>query len=322
MPDKKYKISSGERITIEINRQISAVNQPVLQSRKKAALGRGIIRSRRNNDYLSRRRRGGFINFYDLGQKKISGVWQNVDFSIIPPWILANIPFVRALDSDDYALRDSAILDLPMGDGRRIEQIHAEKFVIVASGLVEGVYFEEHLNSENPNWTASGLKLTTAQLAATDFSISFSFSGFFQNFVLTGEAKNKITRLPDASADAVDFAPGANMIFYLPPAMAKTAGDYFAEPTEEYSTYLQQLNYFYQFRERVGFLNDIETNHKTLDGARLMLTTQLVFAGPFSHAAGSAADYAGAADFSEVEMPEGFLLAIIKQNNQIFYVWK
>ena len=317
MAEKIFKVNDGEEIVIRVPRHKKPDGGRISSPNERG----GIIRNRKEDDYLARRLNKKLINFYDLGQILIDGAWQDIFFQIIKDWILGGIPFVEELTETDFTSRDALILGNGTERARRIEKPHGTAFEM----RVSGIGFTELLNADNPKWTSSGLRLTGEQLAADYFTIGFTSSfdsTFFTSFILTGPEKNKITASPSPSAESVAFTPQKTDTYYLVPALARSEG--ITDTNDEslgYPREILQLNYFYTVRPRTQFLAGNTLDHRLLPNARLMKTTQNSFGGAFSYAEALPSLFTETGEFSENEPLSGSLLAIIKQGNQLFYVW-
>lgn len=368
MTDKKNIIvPAGTRIIIELN---SVSRNPLSFAPRPSSLGKGIIKTRRPNDYLPRRKKrtNGFIQFYDLGQFVSEESWQDLDFKVMPDMNLEfnNPSFGRDLELSDYQSLDDLITETPLADFethfRKIEKTPGVDFQFGVFGSDFSYSFGDIVDTK---WTTAGLELSDAELADSQLSFDCGYP-IFQSFILTGDSKNKITSVYDAGSDAVAFTPGETDKYFLVPALLATYG---AAETTDLTTGFDvnyYLNYFYRLFPRAGFAagqfgsgsavytrfpvtntlfyyNDAYTQsliHRAFPGARAKKFTFTGF-GVGDYSDYDAADFPPAdvfptppampdtseairlnANFIQQDAPEGSLLAIIKQGENWFYVWK
>lgn len=311
---------------------------------------KGIGEPFRQDEFLPRRLSKTGIQFNDVGQIIVGGVWRNLPFSIAPPVEnLPSEPLVRDLEINDYAARDAELVDGESGrlinSGRRIEKAHGDYFNIKITG--DG--FTHYTRATDPAWTSGGLKLTAEELAADNFTIQNVFVlngnefespdyGYFPRIVLTGASKNKITDVYDAGAPSVPFAPAAADNYYLLPLLAAPDG---------------RVNRTQFERVRVGFSYTplprfpdkpaLKVTYNTVpepdtDNARFVAAANVLVdlpnikgfadtddgAGWTSYGAGG---FPGETHFSRrinyvgAAILTGVLAAVIRQNNNWYYVW-
>lgn len=202
---------------------ITIKEKPAARSKRKPD-AKPIIQKGRSPDVLSRRK-GGFINFHDMGQVANGvGGWIDTNFRITnnpisdPSTLFAPYP-----TTSDFANRDSTFL----GDGNRYRKITkgelSSKYVL-AVGFDGGGGQVDTL----PEWTGNGLKLTQAQLDAEGLSVGtdLPLKPFFHNALIADSQPNiKITGLPSYGSPSVAFRISPRMDVYLPPVLLLLRGE-------------------------------------------------------------------------------------------------
>lgn len=283
----------------------------------------------RESDYPARRLSGG-ITFYDLGMILVDGEYQDIDSQLIKDFSNmsgSGLPFPLPLTDADFAVRDALVL----ANLETAVQIKTEYTEVIA-GYAEFDDDFVSINEPSSVWTNKGLKTTQQQLAADEIRFVFGFARrYFDHIVIKGEQANKITAEYDYAADAADYDLQKNDKIYLVPTYCRSFLDEMFSNYEGFFNFIQQLNYFWLFFPRTPLLNGItadEIDGKDLPNARVMRSTQTTFGGTFTNSAQSASAYVSdSTDSIFHQAPadstrEGFLVAIIKQGNQTFYVWK
>lgn len=211
-----------EEIIIKIKSPDAAESENApLPPRKK----NGVLGESRNADYLPRRKKkDGFINFYDLGQILIEGEWKdsinlNIGYTYTPG-TLGNAGTVNVNNfntATGWAALKNIILATPFNDWRtkyrKIEYAPAKNYYLQVSGDDE---VDKLLDENFEKWSSNGLKLDDADSLRVKSSVAFLGVGF------DDEAKYKITASASADADAVNLSlNGGADIFLMPQIFAR-----------------------------------------------------------------------------------------------------
>lgn len=316
-------------------------------ARKPRARRRAARLARPEDDYLPRRLSKKGINFYDLGQVLVGGVWKTLDYVVAPPVTDPTLnPEIRPTIYADYAARDALFLDASgalAGNGRRIEKLHGNLFKIKISGDGFAHYTDDQQDSA---WTNNGLNLTADELAADNFKVSSvttlfgseiqSFT-FFPPLKLVGADKNHITSIYNPEAEAVDFTPKNNDAYFLAPTLLRAEGlsDKIAVVIKvgfvhavyprfpdapatrvSYNTPNQPLNSEAAFIQAAQILISIpEVKAFERVGGTYAPYNPQNFPGSFE------SEYNAVIFYGLPSPPEKFLAAIIKRGDVLFYVW-
>lgn len=338
-----FKAKDG--IEIRIKRSIKPKAGSRVRQRPK-----GILTPRRKDDKRGRRLPGGLINFYDLGQIKISGEWATNPFFIAPTveGVPLDGPFIRVLNAGDYTARDAELLEGGVGSlagtYRKIARLHGDVFRL----KVSGTGFSVTMTSSEEKWTDKGLELTADELSSDNFKVvgtigDFDTNIYFPTITLTGSSKDKITSVFGNSAPAVEFSPKASDTYFLMPSFVQPTGNTrfnFTGPPEN-DTYNYDIGFTYQFCPR--FPDDPD---KIIEASGIINLGDLIAAWTLLVAQPSVKAYRspqiGGDPYLSVSpgstMPNelggsgisyspgfallGTLLAIIKQGSNTFYVWR
>lgn len=350
--DKKYLIKKGKKVTIEIDR--------AGQKNQKHApkIPKGLISSRRENDYQARRLSFGNINFYDCGQIKSGEVWLDIGWQKIPNWTFISSNTYLEVDeltlSDWQDLIDYLMLvsfeDFP-ATYRKLEYADAFRYGIQ---IYNGTDFFS-LAASNPKWTTSGLKVP---LSSANFNLlaGSAFNTFGD--ISPTNISYKITSEFDYAAQAVSLSFNKPTDFFLVPMIICESA---TSRIRFDGTLTGYLNYIYRPASRETFLDNPLLNaalpnpyftYRSLSGVPVP-DTSLIFdeilallasrsgARHFKVGTGSAAvgdfpngddiffDGDGAAistadliDGAKATVPEGGLLAFIKQGANWYYLWQ
>jgi hypothetical protein len=78
---KKYTVKPGQKVTIEINRR-----DKVSSSKFQVPGSKGLLTTRREEDYQARRDQPGGIMFFDLGLTQIGEAVTEIDSQLINHW--------------------------------------------------------------------------------------------------------------------------------------------------------------------------------------------------------------------------------------------
>lgn len=345
MPEKK--------ITIEIIRetakaQTQSINRPPQNA------GKGVIRSRRENDYLARRlKKGGFINFYDLGE------WLNDETGLFVDDAYAVIPTVAEINDTvhptDYGAEILAAqnkpLDIPVDTWKthfhKIGYEEAEKYRL---SLDIGNAEPELIKIDNPNWTPQGLKTDFPDFNILSFknaplsenkvyydpSGTIFINGIFRYF-FSGDSSFKITSSPDFDSDPVEpvFTKG-NIDIYINRTIAQITG--FKEADSGGG---KELQHFYSalpksvfgndslrhernpIDEEVALINDMliaQTTHP--DARQLSYTIGNIYSadGSIGSWDGTESGYTYGLTYNEIR-DEGMLVMAINKGADWYFVW-
>lgn len=187
-----------------------------------ASSKRGPILPKRSPEYLSRRRISKGIKFYDLGQLKIDGEWVTHPFYIAPSVTGPpdTEPTIPELDASDYEARDAAVLSEGVsgltGQGRAITKAHTE----VVTFQIYGIGFSLDFDPSQSQMAADGtITLTPEQLNDPAFTISSGVDDPFIPFIQKGSTH--FTDNNDPNADAVEFTPTANDLYFIMPILRR-----------------------------------------------------------------------------------------------------
>lgn len=196
---KKYVAGPKTTIEIKVGSRQSAVG-----SQK----SNGIIRSRRELDYLPRRlKKSGGINFFDLAQLKnlTSGLFEDVEIYLDFP-----------LTEDPLEILNSALAIAPgewKNRFKKIERTDAEKYRFAV--FINDSDEAQIISQSNPNLTSAGLKTNVSGI--NRFRVTGSQPGddkfvFYESSSIGGlfpeidTLFQKVTNLPSVDAAAVELA--------------------------------------------------------------------------------------------------------------------
>jgi len=356
MVDKKFTISPGGKVIIEIGRP-TETRKPFTGHLS----AKGLIQSRREDDYLPRRLKVlGGINFYDLGQILSAGVFVDLAFNVTPTITQVN----GFLESGAPTLADyKNLTDLILTVGAANLAANYRKFDLDRGGYFNPVIIadaETIFLATAPAWTAEGLKLTETQLAADDFTIAQG-NEIFSQIKLVGSGKNKITALYDYAAAAVAFTPGKSDIYFFVPLLMRltSTGSYTESGTQTRISLIGDIRpmprvplldaaseHYKKTFNNSSSLND-PSDAKYLEVLRIIrlikeaatgqVSRKATYNGIFwSYASQSQGVYPNEPPFGSLTRPAsafligagfssfpvaGSLAAIIKQGEDLFYVW-
>lgn len=199
---------------------------------KKRKLRRGPIINKKKSDYLSRRRVGSAINFYDLGQiSDGAGGWLDLTF---PPLIPYDTPpkILDALTVANWDVLKDAIFAVPSGQWstkfRKLTYEDAERYGLDLYDVDADKSYPVGRNDSridlftfapiaDTTWTNLGLEMPAdANWQALSFG---SFLSLAKDPAVLGAAPFKVTTDPSYAADAVSFdmklTPGTD-VFLVP----------------------------------------------------------------------------------------------------------
>ncbi len=321
---KKFIVKPGEKVTIEINRPDKASSP-----KSKVRSPKGLLTSPRDDDYQARRIQPGGLQFFDLGLVKTGDVLADIDSQLIGDWTnLGGVGLPLPEDIPDrFETRDALVLT-NVATAAPINPAYTTRIGALLGFDDDAII----LSDADSQWSDKGFKATSAQLAAAEIIFDFGFTtGFyFDQIKIKGSGANKITAVYSFEAEAADYTLRKNDKFYLVPVYCWSFLDEdFADHLGFFNFY-QQLNNFFLFFPRVPVLGGtdmFDIDAKTLPNARVERSTQSTFGGTFTNSEQPASAFEsdatnslshGTSEFT----PEGFLVAIIKQGTDTFYVWK
>lgn len=189
----KFTIKKGSRIEINVKRSSQ-------QSALSTQHSKGIIRARREPDYLPRRIRKSDGIIYDLGQYLLEGNFTDryieADLDTPQSTILGflNSPLENDLSEWTEIYKQIAPADL-------------SKYQIVVKKN-DGDF--QKLGSSGLRLTESVTRLAVQSLSSGDGYVFYEKSGLFASFD-TGSSDIKVTGEPDAGSDEIDFELAANV---------------------------------------------------------------------------------------------------------------
>lgn len=248
---KKLTIKSGDKITVEINRQA----QPDKQKFAGHLSPKGLIQMRREDDYSPRRKKkGGFINFYDLGYYARDDYYEyfsQVSEAVFTPNEDAqpNIDFVPGDIEAKFAEIETAIFATPTSE-------FPAKFFKIYKGnpdferVVKAAYSgtAENTLDNLPEWKAEGLQLDDSQLSTLVVKpLEYLYSADVLNLGAMENLKATLTR--DYNADAVEFTPAKSMDVFLMPTMVVS------QQFANYRNGLVDTGVFVDYVEQHDYLN-------------------------------------------------------------------
>jgi hypothetical protein len=257
---------------------------------------------------------------------RIDDVYADIDSQLIKAWTNlggSGIPDTLVLDDADFDVRDALCL---------ANLATAAQLLPAYTEFIPGYFQFDDESVPIANSGAKGLRVTSAQLAADEISLSFGASGnFFDDIIFKGAGANKITDVYDYAAEAVGFNLGTKDKIYLVPVYCHSYKEENFDDHGGFYNFIQQLNSFHLFMPRVSLLAGVlptEIDSKDLPNARVMRSTQEEFGGTFTNSEQPASAFESDSTLSISHVVpadvtrEGFLVAVIKRGEQTFYVWK
>ena len=209
---RNYTAKRGDKITIEIERQSEI-------SASKPKIAKGLIKTRRPNDYLPRRKQKTGIRFFDLG--KIAATNESIYKSFVPPFVL-NVNSIEAtFTPEDYAdvvaQIETAIFEYELSDFFQVKKASTQSqcLTIYYPGRPDG-----ELIADSAKFSADGvLKISDAEAQSLKLQTDgLIFPAIFGDYDFADPNPDiKITRIKDVTAPPVIFSPSAKMdIFFFP----------------------------------------------------------------------------------------------------------
>lgn len=282
MADRTFKPKRGEEIVITVPRAKQPAGTSFPSSIRR---GKGIINLREADEFLPRRlKKGGFINFYDLGHllNPETGVYEDVPYLISPPvldyfvWEEPRRVIGFFVDSM-MAQLETLIFNVPIADWKtRFKRITRENGVKYQYGLRGGQAnqdiddFSFGLKVTETEWTTEGLKLTTEQLSAERITLTsyydnaifnpnvfngFQLKSYLRNGVL--QRRNHITATYNPFAVAAVFNPSSSMDVFLLPHVFLSRGIAASPAGNQAEITETVLNYNYTIYPREVILNPL-----------------------------------------------------------------
>lgn len=264
MADKIFTIKKGEKITIVIAKPKNSTAARIVPFKSQ-----GIIKSRRETDYLPRRRKAAGINFYDLGQILEDEVFVTNPAALMPEISVFSELLIVTDETDDDKINliaeiENIIFDVETENWKtdffKIQKgnLDFEKSIELLIGIDQPVPFFGSLD-ETEKWTEKGLVLTNqeaATLVVNPNGVLYSVGSI--NFAnLAASNITKITSVRDPEAEAVEFTPSTSMDIFLMPSAQVSQGyaNYIdgLHTTESASDFIKKadyLNYFWSVFDR------------------------------------------------------------------------
>lgn len=187
-----------------------------------ASSGKGANKMRRSDEFLPRRVRSQFVNFWDLGLIDDGGEIADLTFSRPKNWAPAGaFPDIFPPSKADYDALAAHVLTPGTAalesSYARVSVERAEHNIIFVSA--DSQFIAALGDGETaPAWAASGWKAPPEYLNATTLEI-LSGREMFHNFKLKG-AGARVTTTNDYNGTVVAFTPTATDKFYLVPRLS------------------------------------------------------------------------------------------------------
>ena len=230
---------------------------------------KGLLRPRREDDYLARRLKSIYLNFYDLGQIRDGDAWKDINFEAAKTiTVSSNQPqHTEDLDLSDWNNLKDKLFEIPIEEWsnqyRKFDYERAERYGVDVYLGNQALQFQpdkylpvgrngsrnktkKEIETEtvsDSKWTDKGLKVE--KQTEERFAI-FTQNGFININVCVGA---KITAEANYSAASVPFIIDKSTDIFLVPYLPASRGDcLFAGNIPGY------LNYFYAPLPREIFL--------------------------------------------------------------------
>lgn len=266
MPDK-ITLQPGEKLTITVKRKKSPSNQK--RRRPQTAPSSGLIKTRRADDYLARRKKTlTGIKFFDFGQIPTGGGFTDMQIRFVPDYTIIpgiGIVFDPLEDSEWNSIRDE-ILAVENFDAhsRLVEQPHVKYTPLYLQIGNPNTETPIDLLTE-PRFAGGSFNFTGAELENNAITLYTGFGNVGNEFLpirlkdALGEYDvfNKFTSEPSFDADDVVYSVTNQDKIYLVPkfkswdADLETQGVGTFDP--EFNRYI--LNRMYRTQPNSVFLN-------------------------------------------------------------------
>ena len=236
----RIKVKKGEKVVVELTRKRARTEDRKPSASQTEEPAKGIIRPRREQEYLARRRRPGGIVFYDLGQRKdANGDFKDLDFQFIPEVDVNpadnGLENMQSFDLTQRTALLNKLLEVPVADWadnyKKIPFKDAEHYAVdiyLGTDYSNPAGDPNNYYSVGPNdaryiikgltkiagskWTPKGLNIKPTENRLSVFSgagfVSFAFSSV------------KVTTEANYGADAADFRFGGKTEIFLVPQIA------------------------------------------------------------------------------------------------------
>lgn len=352
MSEKKFIVKLGEEIIITVARGKKKPASPMGAS---GVRRKGVIQTRKPDDYLPRRLSGKkYINVYIGNYHKIGGAFQNLNFTNTQEdfdesdyqalyALLLNIGITNFVNVFSFVA--------PFTEEYLTNGLYPFYMSVFSSDFSYQYSPTDRLNTGeyfNTKWTADGLKLSPEELLDMRIYIN-NFD--IEEVVLSGENQSKITSVPDPEADAVAFTPTAQMDILVVPEILRyeARSRYFDAGGNTETTIEAPTRRLIDFADRLynksspRFLKPY-TGFWALTNGNYPMAYQAVLNADALYGLGTASLAANSNAFPPppgyppqiTEFETGNLIflqtgtnswiervaLIIKQGNNIFYVWK
>lgn len=222
MADKIFKVKKGSRVVIEVAKPR---NEASLPRRQPTSQSKGIIKSRREPEYLTRRKKTPKgIRIFDLGRLAAGA---DISFLFQPDFDFVDfgIGFGFSASSDfpeAFELRDEMLTEMVSGNNFEaaffeIKQADGDFYTLQwGDGMGDLVM----LDTDSDRWRAGGIGLNRNGYNIQTLYIAgeaYEFRNQFFNPILL--FYSKVTSVFDYNADPVSFAFGDDDKIFLMPAL-------------------------------------------------------------------------------------------------------
>lgn len=223
MADKIFRVKKGSRIVIEVAKPQNSGSKPASQAK-------GIIKPRREPEYLARRKTAqNGINFIDVGQTLIDGILVSNGAMLIPDTTIFSDTILAQFNVTD-ADREGFISDIETEVFAEFGEDYQSKFYKIQksdepfSKSITAVFerggdtIVEKLN-DLPEWKAGGLVLNQSQVEHLTIQPDGRLYAIGNiNFGNLAADIDRITLTHDIEAENVTFTPSPKMDVLLMPA--------------------------------------------------------------------------------------------------------
>lgn len=262
MSEKRF--IAGPRTIIEIT---GAAEKERSRGAAQVAAG-GIIKQRRDSDYLPRRKQiGGEMRIFDMA-RDANGA--EIDFLISRELDLSTESSFDTLvlpNINDFLARDQFLFDLIENDNFEgaffeVKQADADFYRIALSNDASGGGSVEYLTSDSARWTANGFKMPDGlSLLYLDSNENgqnqeWRLNLFSPIYILEGI--QKITNVYDFAAETVDFEfQKSDVIFWMPRLATHRVFVEYPNPTgSDYGDFERLLGNQFRFAPRQYYIDN------------------------------------------------------------------